>query len=268
MKASKRILLLTIVSCVFAAVIICGCARMSQEEVRTKAMARLDDQSKSLWINVNSVPSGAKVYGSNNGQPGTMLGTTPLTLKYTWVPGRGLWGMKPDETLTFEARDSWFLVDHSKSYAAFKCIIIKDNYHPYKMYQTIIDESDWGLFAKRGWDGIIEAMENNQKTFTAYLQPISTVDYSQPVQQQQQTVIIPDYKEKKEETGIILVSSNIEGTDVYVDGIFVGNSPCELPLTEGIHIIEAKYSGYKPYRREIRVMSGGKAAIRVNLEQK
>ena len=65
-----------------------------------------------------------------------------------------------------------------------------------------------------------------------------------------------------------MVSSTPINADVSVDGMFVGNSPCNLPLTEGIHIIEVNLTGYKPYRRELRVISGGNVTIRATLEKK
>jgi hypothetical protein len=145
-----------------------GCATMSPEQERTLAQARMVDPQKSLWITVDSVPSGATVYGVNNEQPPTQLGTTPLTLKYTRVGG-SIWGTRPDETLLMESRlsEPW---STSKAFLAFKCVILKVGYRPYHLYQVLEDRSGYGPFA----EGNINSLDGGvSKTFTAFLIPIA-----------------------------------------------------------------------------------------------
>jgi len=52
----------------------CGVPKPSDEDWQ--------DSTKSLWITVTSIPTGAEVYGVSNDEPGTLLGRTPLTLKF------------------------------------------------------------------------------------------------------------------------------------------------------------------------------------------
>lgn len=67
-------------------------------------------------------------------------------------------------------------------------------------------------------------------------------------------------------TGDIMVNTGQEGTELYVDGSFVGNAPADLKLDEGIHVIEVRKPGYVPYRREVRVFAGSKTVLEVALE--
>ena len=89
----------------------------------------------------------------------------------------------------------------------------------------------------------------------------------QQQQQQQQTVVIPGNQGQGDtkQMGTVMVSSNVQGADVYVDGVFVGNTPANLKLKDGIHIIEVKKSGYSTYRRELRVFGGSELSLRAEL---
>lgn len=90
----------------------------------------------------------------------------------------------------------------------------------------------------------------------------------QQQQQQQQTVVVPgQQRPAAEASGTVVVSANIDGAEVYVDGVFVGNAPATLKLKEGIHIIEVKKHGYQPFKRELRVLANSEVALRAILEQ-
>lgn len=88
----------------------------------------------------------------------------------------------------------------------------------------------------------------------------------QQQQQQQQTVVIPGMGTGQQaESGNVMISSRPENCDVYVDGVFVGNTPANLNLKAGIHIIELKKTGYSSYRREIRVFGKSETPLNVTL---
>lgn len=180
----------------FAVVILfSGCAATKQEVI-ARGQSQMQDPSKSLWVTVESVPSGATVYGEQGGQPGTNLGTTPLTLKYTRSYGR-LFGHCPDETIVLNEQASSPL-SLSKSFLAFKCIVVKPGYRSQYINQTIEDSGGrWGP----GEHGRTKSLAGGvRKTFTAFLQPIlppspqptTAPMQQQQQQQQQQTVIIPN----------------------------------------------------------------------------
>ncbi|UCD64446.1 MAG: hypothetical protein JSW34_03160 [Candidatus Zixiibacteriota bacterium] len=52
----------------------CGRPRPSDEDWRSS--------ERSLWITIESVPKDARIYGVRDGEPGTLLGEAPITLKF------------------------------------------------------------------------------------------------------------------------------------------------------------------------------------------
>jgi len=68
-------------------------------------------------------------------------------------------------------------------------------------------------------------------------------------------------------TGYVTVKADDDHCEVFVDGAFVGNSPAKLKLVEGLHVIEVKKSGFKDYRRELKVMPGSDLTLTAGLER-
>jgi hypothetical protein len=54
----------------------------------------------------------------------------------------------------------------------------------------------------------------------------------------------------------IEITSVPNGSDVELDGNFVGNTPSTIGVSQGDHIISVKKSGYKLWERKIKVTSG------------
>ena len=67
-------------------------------------------------------------------------------------------------------------------------------------------------------------------------------------------------------TGFVNIAAADASFDVYADGAFVGNSPARLKLSEGSHVIEVKKTGFKDYRKEIKVMDGSELNLKAVLE--
>lgn len=63
----------------------------------------------------------------------------------------------------------------------------------------------------------------------------------------------------------INISSVPDGADIEVDGDFVGNAPSSIQLPVGDHTIAVKKSGYKDWKRKIKV-TGGDIKISAELE--
>ncbi|MBM4119056.1 PEGA domain-containing protein, partial [bacterium] len=90
----------------------------------------------------------------------------------------------------------------------------------------------------------------------------------QQQQQQQQTVVIPGAAQPGgQQTGTVIVSASVEGADIYVDGLFVGNAPANLKLSEGVHVIEVKKDGYETFKRELRVFAAGEVSLKAELKK-
>jgi hypothetical protein len=66
-------------------------------------------------------------------------------------------------------------------------------------------------------------------------------------------------------TGFVTVKAEDERCELFVDGLFVGNPPAKLKLEEGIHVLEVKKTGFKDYRRELRVTSGSDLTLNAEL---
>lgn len=66
--------------------------------------------------------------------------------------------------------------------------------------------------------------------------------------------------------GTVLVRSNSDNAEVYVDGFFVGNAPATLKLAEGIHIIEVRSEGRQIYKREIKVTEDAELTLNENFK--
>jgi hypothetical protein len=53
------------------------------------------------------------------------------------------------------------------------------------------------------------------------------------------------------------VDSNVANCDIEVDGAFAGNTPSQLPLSTGTHVITISQKGYVPWSRKVLITSSG-----------
>jgi len=65
-------------------------------------------------------------------------------------------------------------------------------------------------------------------------------------------------------TGKVSVSSTPDGADIEVDGSFAGNTPSDLALPEGEHVVSVKKAGFATWQRKLKISSG--SSIRLNAE--
>jgi TPR repeat protein len=73
--------------------------------------------------------------------------------------------------------------------------------------------------------------------------------------------------ENSSKTGYVTVKAADERSEIFVDGTFIGNPPAKVKLSEGSHILEVKKSGFKDYRRELKVTSGSDLTLNAELER-
>lgn len=120
--------------------------------------------------------------------------------------------------------------------------------------------------------GDINALKGGvSKTYTAFLvstapEPVATPAVAPQQQQQQQTVVLSGQKEQ-ESIGSVSVTANVDAADVSVDGMFVGNTPTNLKLPPGIHVIEVSKNGYGNYKRELHVYANSDSPLKVELRK-
>jgi hypothetical protein len=67
--------------------------------------------------------------------------------------------------------------------------------------------------------------------------------------------------------GKLAVASIPDGADIEVDGSFVGNTPSDLQLPEGMHNIVVKKTGFKNWERTLKVNGGSNVHLKAELEQ-
>jgi len=209
------------------------------------------DESRCLTVVVTSVPSGAKVFGVNSsGGVGTLIGTTPLEIRYSLDNVNTFAGTAPvNETLeTFFRRNS-VLVLNFTSRATFKCYVVMDGYLPNRIYEEV-DHTEGASYWK--------SFRGGHREFTAKLEP-------------KQPVVVPasgqQAAQQSTKEGKVVISCIVQGVDVFVDGAFVGNCPATLLLREGLHTIQVKKEGRGTFKREIRVSAGSEISIRAELHQ-
>lgn len=107
-----------------------------------------------------------------------------------------------------------------------------------------------------------------RRTILIPLAPQAWYRLQQQQQQQQSTVVVSGQQQtEKESFGTVIVSANVEGSELYIDNVFVGNTPANLKLKEGFHIIEVKKEGYQPFKRELRVLANSEVVLRATLQQ-
>lgn len=68
--------------------------------------------------------------------------------------------------------------------------------------------------------------------------------------------------------GIVKVTSDPDGADVYVDGKFVGNAPAQLKLTAGKHQIKVVAEGRQEWSRDIEVPADSELNLKATLASK
>lgn len=64
----------------------------------------------------------------------------------------------------------------------------------------------------------------------------------------------------------LTISSDPPGADIEVDGVFLGNTPSDLTVSEGQRVIRVTRKGFKPYERSIQAQPNGSQRITVELE--
>jgi hypothetical protein len=68
-------------------------------------------------------------------------------------------------------------------------------------------------------------------------------------------------------TGLVSVNAEDDACEIFVDGSFVGNTPANVKLTEGAHVVEVKKPGFKDYRKQISISDGSELTLRAVLEK-
>ena|ERR1700734_1194847 len=63
------------------------------------------------------------------------------------------------------------------------------------------------------------------------------------------------------DTGVLIISSDTVGAEIYIDGKFVGDAPSTISLVSGTHQITIRANGKKDWKREMEVMKGSQVTL-------
>jgi serine protease Do len=68
-------------------------------------------------------------------------------------------------------------------------------------------------------------------------------------------------------TASVSFESNPSGSDIEIDGVFVGSTPSQISVQVGDHHIRISKKDFKSYERTMRVLAGAKQSISADLER-
>ena len=146
-------------------VVLNGCAANTvtpEERQILDEVSKANNPIKPFRITVESIPAGASVHVvEDDGQAGPYLGKTPLELKF--VPNKIQ--RSTNRTLTIETKDAKTAFGQGKARAYFKCLVVKDGYHP----EIIYEEGSRMAFEESGRDSAIKALSGKHITFSVTL---------------------------------------------------------------------------------------------------
>ncbi len=68
-------------------------------------------------------------------------------------------------------------------------------------------------------------------------------------------------------TAKLQIESTPPGSDIEVDGSFVGSTPSDVQVAEGDHVVVVKKSGFKSWERKLKASAGSSVHISAELEK-
>jgi len=75
----------------------------------------------------------------------------------------------------------------------------------------------------------------------------------------------PEAAQVPDGIGTLVVSSDPDGADVYVDGKFVGNTPATLKLSSGPHTVQVKSLDHVDWQRSIEILKDSQLNLKAQL---
>lgn len=147
----------------FGLLVLNGCAANSVTPEEREILGEVSGAKaiEPFLITVKSEPAGASVYVlEDDGQAGSFIGKTPLELSFVPNGNKSYY-----KTLTLETKDAKTPFGQGKARAFFKCLVVKEGYHP----EIIYEEGSRVAFEKTGRDLAIEALSGNHITFSVTL---------------------------------------------------------------------------------------------------
>lgn len=224
--------------------------------------------ASTAYLNLDSDPGGAVI----ETQDGVRVGTAPVSVRLGTIP-----------VSAYQGTNAWA---PRKTYVAFK-----DGYEPASWSPRLsLAGVSRAIGLPHTWDYIfvlspkaVETPRVPDANAPAASLPVppppppaaAPVPAAPPTASPTNEAAAPQ-AQRQTEPAVAPASSTVKGTlsvtaepdnaEIFVDGLFIGNSPATLRLPEGTHVVEVKKDGLRAYRQEVHVTGDSALTLRVRLQ--
>lgn len=103
---------------------------------------------------------------------------------------------------------------------------------------------------------------------SAYINGDSSLDRARYVQEPDRAISTSDAREASlPVVATVLIKSEPDGADIFIDGKFVGSTPSTLQIPSGDHSISIRKVGFSAWERTISAIAGGNIRLSATLEK-
>ena len=227
------------------------------------------DPEHTIWVKLETIPNGAEIYAiPEEGEPLTAkIGTTPciVAIDLNW---RSVFWVKKWRSMVVWSPGNicYSTLNENDDYDIhLKFLARKDGYEPTRVDKRILSIKHPG----DGWK--FKDLWPTQTTLSIPLYKAAdrTSDrhaspHGRPGARK---VILADSTSQDGMglSGTLTVTADIPDAQVFVDKRYVGNTPVQVILQDGRHVIQVQKSGYYPVRKDVIVTDDAEVAYRAEL---
>ncbi len=223
-----------------------------------------------IFVNVDSTPQGAKLLGPVTGT-GTNavepdIGLTPQTVVVALKWARNRWGKRNWESLSVWTPGNVCTAVYSKASGSYDLFLTlraeREGFEPAEIHSKITTLPKPGA----GWGGMDDWSIKELLTIPLTpLQKPASVKKEKPASAPSTTVFVKSTDNGKLELGTLIITCNIEGADVLVDGEQAARTPTKLMLQPGPHVIDVRKSEYQPFKTEVDIKADSETTFKAIL---
>ena len=233
-------------------------------------MAQYPEQpDHTIFVNVDSTPQGARllgpVTGTGTNAAETDIGITPLTVVVALKWDRNRWDKRKWESLTVWSPGNVCTAVYSKARGSYDLFLTlktdREGFEPSEIHHKITTLAKPGA----GWGGMEDWTV--KELLTIPLTPLQkpVVAIKEKPAEPSTTVFAKNPDNGKLELGTLILTSNIEGADVLVDGEQAARTPTKLMLQAGPHVIEVHKAEYQTFKTEVDIKANSDTAFKALL---
>lgn len=210
-----------------------------------------------IFVYVDSTPQGARLLGPVTGTETNAvepdIGITPLTVVVALKWERSRWDKRKWESLSVWSPGNVCTAVYSKASGSYDLFLTlkteKDGFEPSAVHSKITTLPKPGA----GWGGMDDWTVKELLTIPLTpLQKPAAAKKEKPAEPST-TVFAKNPDNGRLELGTLILTSNIEGADVLVDGEQAARTPTKLMLQAGPHVIEVRKSEYQTFKTEVDI---------------